>query len=96
MAFLCETLCPSVVITLPAGFENNVGKSEALSKKNSEFAANFPMFHVEHFPMWKPGIDTAATRAIHAKYNSLVHASESGIAKAVDSNYAALKSLGSP
>ena len=46
--------------------------------------------------MWKAGIDTAATRAIHAEYNSLVHASESGIAKAVDSNYAALKSLGSP
>jgi hypothetical protein len=56
------------------------------------------MFHVEHLPscLWKPGTDIAATLAIHAKYNSLVHASESGIAKAIDSNYAALKSLGSP
>jgi hypothetical protein len=44
------------------------------------------MFHVEHLPLclWKLGADIAATRAIHTKYNSLVHASESGIAKAID------------
>jgi hypothetical protein len=46
--------------------------------------------------LWKLGTDIAATHAIQAKYDSLVHASESGIAKAINSNYAALKSLGSP
>jgi hypothetical protein len=56
------------------------------------------MFHVEHCSLWlwKASADIAATRPIHAKYNSLVPALESGIAKAANSNYAALKSLGSP
>jgi hypothetical protein len=46
--------------------------------------------------LWKPSADIVPTSAIHAKYDSLVLALESGIAKAVNSNYAALKSLGSP
>jgi hypothetical protein len=40
--------------------------------------------------------DIAATLAIHDKYNSLVPALESGIAKIANPNYAPLKSLGSP
>jgi hypothetical protein len=46
--------------------------------------------------LWKPSPNIALTPAIDAKYNSLVPALESGIAKAADPNYPALKSLGSP
>ena len=46
--------------------------------------------------VWESWRLTAATVAIEAEYNSLVHALESGIAKAEHSNYPALKSLGSP
>ena len=46
--------------------------------------------------LWKPGPNIPPTPAIHAKYNYLVPALESGIAKARNPNYAALKSLDSP
>ena len=66
----------------------------------AEFLAREPvvlnLFHVEQFHCGKPVPIPRQSTAIQAEYNSLVPALESGIAKPPDSNYAALKSLGSP